>query len=33
MLLAEYEVEEAQAQRSVNRFHEMLEKEGVLADE
>ena len=33
MLLAEYEVEEAQAQRSVNRFHEMLKKEGVLADE
>ena len=33
MLLAEYEVEEDQAKRSVNRFHEMLEKEGVLADE
>ena len=33
MLLAEYEVEEAQAQRSVNRFREILKKEGVLADE
>ena len=33
MLLAEYEVEEVQAQRSVKRFREMLKKEGVLADE
>ena len=32
-LLAEYEVEEEQASRSVKRFHELLKQEGVLADE
>ena len=32
-LLKEYEVEQEQARQSVKRFHELLIKEGVLADE
>lgn len=32
-LFREYEVEEEQARRSVKHFHELLIKEGVLADE
>ena len=32
-LLKEYEVEEEQANQSVKRFHGLLIKEGVLADE
>lgn len=32
-LLDDYDVEEEQAIRSVKHFHELLQKEGVLADE